>query len=342
MLPEEPDMIDDNANEEKPDEGSDVDPQREEPTCDPTEEEGEQDETSGMDTVSLLSMEVVDGPKATDAAGDVGGSGIVSFPAEEPSRGKAQRPATAADNTDTMLGTEAGDVTDASAVPGVDIESPVEGAVQMAPGSARMPVADAAADTAISGEAAADSSAGAAAVTIDRVQARLLVEAALFTAPGPLSAAKLAGVLAGMTAQDVRQTVEELNSVYRSGGHAFLVEEIAGGFRMLTRKDLGEPLGAFFARRSKDRLSRAALETLAIVAYKQPATRATIETIRGVASDSVIANLMELGLVRISGQAEAPGRPMLYSTTKKFLDHFGLKSLRELPREKDFDAMEKA
>jgi segregation and condensation protein B len=177
---------------------------------------------------------------------------------------------------------------------------------------------------------------------IDREYLRRLVEGALFTAPGALSAAKLAGLVGGITAADARGAVSELNSLYERGGHAFRIEEIAGGYRMLTRPDLSETLATFFAKRSKDRLSRAALETLAIVAYKQPATRAAVETIRGVASDSVLANLIELGLIRVSGQADAPGRPTLYATTKKFLDHFGLRSVRDLPRERDFDSMEKA
>jgi segregation and condensation protein B len=192
------------------------------------------------------------------------------------------------------------------------------------------------------GAAAAAPSAEQAETPVDREYLRRLVEGALFTAPGALSAAKLASLVGAVTAADVRIAVSELNSLYERGGHAFRIEEIAGGYRMLTRPDLSETLATFFAKRSKDRLSRAALETLAIVAYKQPATRAAVESIRGVASDSVLANLVDLGLIRVSGQADAPGRPTLYATTKKFLDHFGLRSLRDLPRERDFDSMEKA
>jgi len=177
---------------------------------------------------------------------------------------------------------------------------------------------------------------------MDAAAARRLIEAALFSSPGPLSAAKLAGLAEGLTASDVKAAVDQLNADYERDGHAFLVAEIAGGYRLLTRKELGETLAAFFAKRSREKLSRAALETLAIIAYRQPVTRAAIETIRGVDSDHIIASLAEMGLVRISGQAEAPGRPMLYATTKKFLDHFALKSLSDLPREKDFGAMEKA
>lgn len=174
------------------------------------------------------------------------------------------------------------------------------------------------------------------------VELRRLVEGAIFSSPGPLSAAKLVTIASGVSADDVRKAVDELNASYLSNGHAFVIEEIAGGYRLLTRKELGETLAAFFARRAKDKLSRASLETLAIIAYKQPVTRATVESIRGVACDYIVAALTDLGLVKIVGTAEAPGRPMLYGTTKKFLDHFGLKSLKDLPREKEFDAMEQA
>lgn len=171
---------------------------------------------------------------------------------------------------------------------------------------------------------------------------RRLVEGALFSASGPLSAAKLAGLKNGLTPADVRKAIDELNECYISNSHAFTIEEIAGGYRLLTCGELGGRLAEFFATRSKERLSRAALETLAIIAYKQPATRAVVESIRGVSSDSVVTNLVDLGLIRVSGQADTPGRPMLYSTTRKFLDHFGLKSLKDLPKEKDFGKMEGA
>ncbi len=177
---------------------------------------------------------------------------------------------------------------------------------------------------------------------MDPLLVRRLIEGALFSASGPLSATKLCGLGKGLTPADIRKVVAELNDNYAADGHAFVIEEIAGGYRLLTCRELGERLAEFFTKRSKDRLSRAALETLAIIAYKQPATRAMIESIRGVASDSVVTNLVDLGLIRVSGQAQSPGRPMLYSTTRKFLDHFGLKSLKDLPKEKDFGKMEGA
>ncbi len=177
---------------------------------------------------------------------------------------------------------------------------------------------------------------------METAEIKRLVEAALFSAPGPLSAAKLCALGDGLTNDDIRTAVDALNDNYRSDDHAFRIEEIAGGYRMLTRKEMGEALATFFARRSKDKLSRAALETLAIIAYKQPVTRASIENVRGVASDHIVSALTDIGLVKVSGQADAPGRPMLYATTKKFLDHFGLKALKDLPREKEFDSMGKA
>ena len=173
-------------------------------------------------------------------------------------------------------------------------------------------------------------------------EVRRLVEGALFSATGPLSAAKLADLEKGLTAADIRAAVDELNKIYAANAHAFVIEEIAGGHRLLTCRELGPHLARFFSTRSKERLSRAALEVLAIIAYKQPVTRAVVESIRGVASDSVVLNVTDLGLIRVSGQADTPGRPLLYSTTKKFLDHFGLKRLGDLPKEKDFEKMEEA
>ncbi len=295
-----------------------------------------------------------DSPEASDAPGDTGGSGIVSFPAGRKRPQRKGKPS-AEESAAAVFNTEAGGVMDASQVPQEPVEAPAPSApdlagMEIAPGGTEVisppqaPEGAIAVEPAEAATAAADQAPTAEAPprAVDRALVRRLVEGALFTAPGPLSAAKLAGVASDLTAQNVRLAVDDLNAAYRAGDHAFLIEEIAGGYRMLTRKELGGPLGEFFAKRSKDKLSRAALETLASVAYKQPVTRATVESIRGVVSDSVVANLIELGLVRVSGQAETPGRPILYSTTKKFLDHFGLKSLRDLPREKDFDAMEKA
>ena len=173
-------------------------------------------------------------------------------------------------------------------------------------------------------------------MAIDIAMLRRLIEGALFSAPGPMTANKLSGLIEEAEANDIKEAIVELNAEYVSAGHAFRIEELAGGYRMLTVADLGEDLTTFFAKRTKDSLSRAALETLSIIAYKQPVTRAVVESIRGVAADSITGNLVDLGLVRVSGRSDAPGRPLLYVTTKKFLDHFGLKTLKDLPKEKDF------
>ncbi len=158
-----------------------------------------------------------------------------------------------------------------------------------------------------------------------------IVEALLFAAEEPLSVAKLQEV-AGGTSAEIRAAVAELKTSYDHNGHAFTIAEVAGGYRMLTRPEFSPHLAQLFARRRKTSLSPAALETLAIVAYKQPVTRAEVEAIRGVGCGDMLRNLIEVGLVRITGRQESLGRPLLYGTTRKFLAHFGLRTLRDLPK----------
>ncbi|MBN1510534.1 MAG: SMC-Scp complex subunit ScpB [Phycisphaerae bacterium] len=158
-----------------------------------------------------------------------------------------------------------------------------------------------------------------------------IVEAVLFSADGPLPPARIAQVLGTGTAGDVRRHVESLNESYRQHGAAFRIDEVAGGYQMLTLPVYHRWLSKLSANRGEARLSQAALETLAVVAYKQPVIRADIESIRGVAVGDVLNRLRELNLVKVVGRAEVIGRPMLYGTTKKFLEVFGLASLDALP-----------
>jgi segregation and condensation protein B len=157
------------------------------------------------------------------------------------------------------------------------------------------------------------------------------VEAVLLTADEPLTARRLAAA-AGLTdGTEARRLVRKLQTLYDKDGSAFQVEELAGGFQLLTRPEF-HPWLARLRRTGHDlRLSAAARETLAIVAYRQPIMRADIEAIRGVQCSDVLGLLMEKGLVRISGRDESLGRPVLYGTTRKFLQAFGLKNLRDLP-----------
>jgi segregation and condensation protein B len=155
------------------------------------------------------------------------------------------------------------------------------------------------------------------------------VEAALFAADEPLPARRLATVAGLADAAEARKQVQEL---YDRDGSAFQVEELAGGYQLLTRPAYHPWLVRLRHGPGELKLSPAARETLTIVAYRQPITRADVENIRGVQSGEVLRQLMEKGLLRIAGRDDTLGRPVLYGTTKKFLQVFGLKSLRDLPQ----------
>lgn len=158
-----------------------------------------------------------------------------------------------------------------------------------------------------------------------------VVEALLFGADGPLSAGKLAELAGAGTPTVIRDTIQQLNERYDNAGMTFRIETISGGFRLMTLGEFQPWLSKLNKSAKRTRLTNAALETLAIVAYKQPLIRAEIEAIRGVACGEAINRLREMGLVKIVGRAEVVGRPMLYGTTRKFLDVFGLSKLDDLP-----------
>ena len=158
------------------------------------------------------------------------------------------------------------------------------------------------------------------------------VEAALLTTQRPLSAGKLAEALELDASSPVREAIERLNGEYEQTGRSFRIEQVAGGYQVVTLPEYANVLEALHKTRSKSTLSPAALETLAIIAYKQPILRAEIEAIRGVACGEVLRSLMDRHLVKIAGRAEEIGRPILYGTTKTFLETFGLASLNDLPK----------
>ncbi len=158
-----------------------------------------------------------------------------------------------------------------------------------------------------------------------------VIEAILFASEEPLSDSRLAGIVETTTKQ-VRDCIESLNDKYAKNHNAFRIEQIAGGHQMLTLPAYNTWLKKMLKVRSDNKLSPAAMETLAIIAYKQPVIRVDIEAIRGVAVGEVIRSLMYKGLVKIVGRAEILGRPMLYGTTRKFLEVFGLNSLKDLPK----------
>ncbi len=159
-----------------------------------------------------------------------------------------------------------------------------------------------------------------------------IVEAILFASDEPVSADRLAEAAGeGVTADEVRRAVDDLVADYDATGRTFTVEEIAGGLQLFTRPAYNPYLKKVLAARRRQRFTQAALETLAIIAYKQPVPRAEVEDIRGVACGDMIRTLMDKGLVRVTGRSEGMGRALLYGTTKKFLQAFGLGSLKDLP-----------
>ncbi len=167
---------------------------------------------------------------------------------------------------------------------------------------------------------------------------RGVVEALLFVAEDPLPLAKLQEVLADEDPSATEATVQELTLSLEREGRGLMVQEVAGGFRLATRPEAH----AWIQRLQQvkpARLSRAALETLAIIAYKQPITRAEIEAIRGVTVDGVMRTLLERGLTRMLGRKAEAGRPILYGTSNPFLEHFGFKDLGDLPSLREIDEL---
>jgi len=176
------------------------------------------------------------------------------------------------------------------------------------------------------------SSPQAAAGELGRDPRLALVEAALLAADEPLTLRRLAAVAGLADSAEARRLVERLQNLYDRDGTAFQVEELAGGFQLLTRPAYHPWLARLRRSGAELRLTAPARETLAIVAYRQPITRADVEAIRGVQSSDMLHQLMEKGLVRIAGRDDSLGRPVLYATTRKFLQLFGLRSLRDLPQ----------
>lgn len=157
------------------------------------------------------------------------------------------------------------------------------------------------------------------------------IEALLVATESPVTLERICE-LTGCGTESAEQAVLRIESELASGGHAIVVARIAQGYRIVTDPELGFIVGQLFEGKRHSRLSRASLETLAVVAYRQPATRAQVEAVRGVNSDSAVRTLMERDLICITGRQETPGRPLLYGTTARFLEYFGLNNLEHLPR----------
>lgn len=165
--------------------------------------------------------------------------------------------------------------------------------------------------------------------------AKQIIESILFTSSSPVSAGILKAFLQevlGDATVSVNRLVQELRDDYESTGRSFGIDEIAGGYVLNTLPDYGDLIKRFHKTSSAaEGLSASTFETLSIIAYKQPVTRGEIELIRGVSCSNVLQQLMERGLIKVGGKKDIPGRPYLYVTTKKFLEYFRLKSIKDLP-----------
>ncbi|HVS71464.1 MAG TPA: SMC-Scp complex subunit ScpB [Phycisphaerae bacterium] len=183
---------------------------------------------------------------------------------------------------------------------------------------------------------------GRADLTAESMPLDQVIEALLFSTDVPLSAGKLAEIVGLDSTKPIRQAIEHLNRCYEmrpgmggegaGGGGAYRIEERAGGYQLLTLPQYAQYIERLVRKKDDGRLTPASLETLAIVAYKQPITRAGVEVIRGVACGETLRTLMEHNLVKIVGRAEEIGRPMLYGTTRYFLEVFGLANIKDLPK----------
>jgi len=165
---------------------------------------------------------------------------------------------------------------------------------------------------------------------------KAVIEALLFASDKPLPLERMRNALDNMDAAQIRGILEELKNDYEKSERGVRIAEIAGGFQIITAPSFAPFLKKLYKDRHADKLSKPALETLAIIAYKQPVTKLEVESLRSVNVDGVFYSLMDKGLIRVAGRKKAPGRPKVYGTTAQFLEYFGLKSLEELPKIENF------
>ena len=168
---------------------------------------------------------------------------------------------------------------------------------------------------------------------------RAILEALLFAAPDPVGIGELREAFGEERAEEVGAALEALIGEYGRPDGGLRIEKVAGGYRITTRPELAGVLREFVRRRNRSRLSRAALETLAVIAYRQPVTAPEIEEMRGVNPSAILKSLLEKRFIRICGRKRVVGNPFLYETTPEFLEHFGLGSLEDLPSLEEFSAL---
>jgi segregation and condensation protein B len=171
------------------------------------------------------------------------------------------------------------------------------------------------------------------------------IEALIFAIPQAISLTDIQAVLnetfqTAVPEADILEAINQTRSQFQGEAYAFELVEIAGGYQFMTKGAYHNAVAVHLKQTTKKRLSQAALETLALVAYKQPVSKSELEEIRGVNCDYAIQKLLEKELVMITGRSEGPGRPLLYGTTDKFMDYLGINSLTDLPKTKDFKEVE--
>lgn len=174
------------------------------------------------------------------------------------------------------------------------------------------------------------------AVAIDMRELKAILEAVLFVSPEPVPVARLMSIVGTVSKAEVVQALDVLTHDLDQEGRGIQLVQVAGGYRLVTKQEYGPWLKRMDKAKAAQKLSRSALESLAIIAYKQPLVRAEIEEIRGVETSGVLRTLCERKLVRIVGRKDVPGRPIMYGTTKFFLEHFGLQDLTQLPPLREF------
>ena len=176
----------------------------------------------------------------------------------------------------------------------------------------------------------------------DMPELEKIVEALIFASDTPLSARKIKEILEKDSEKEIRQAISAMKKNYVKNDSPLEILEVAGGFQIVTRAEYASWIKQLYRSRAAGHLTQRALEAMAIIAYKQPLTKQEVEGIRGVNSDGVIKTLLERNLITISGRVKAPGNPLLYSTTKTFLEYFGLKSIKDLPKLKEIDELLKS
>jgi len=166
-----------------------------------------------------------------------------------------------------------------------------------------------------------------------------IIESLLFASDTPLTINKLKEIVPHSDTKKIKKSIESLNENYDKSGSSLKIIEVANGFQLVTREEYSSYIQQLFKGRSASKLTNPGLETLAIIAYEQPITKQRMEQVRGVNVDGVVKTLLERNLISIVGREKVPGNPLLYGTTNFFLEYFGIKSLKDLPKLKEIDEL---